>query len=167
MYYLICLTVCFIGIQIRLKDLLLLTNRFNYKISFAQVISYISLVLLISIIVYDIDIIHSVSRWVYAIILSILTGFISEWGLSKLNFRRKTFTYIFRIAILFFISTISYQLSGNILTSILIYGLYLRNSPFGIIHGKDIFLSSKLISRETKESIKFLFNSNSDNIIIS
>lgn len=139
LYLFLSLIIVYLGFQISLRDFKLLTGCYNYKIRFPQLISYFCLSIGVVIIFYDLY-----DKDYIVIMLSSLTSliisFISEWLLSKLNPRAQLFSLLYRFCIIISFFSINYINFNSCYIPFLIYGLYLRNCYFGVVHGKSLLL---------------------------
>lgn len=133
----------FIGAQIRLSDISLLSGKINYTIQTAQYISYLALLLSVGIIVFDVMSV-GVGIVVISTIASLILSFVFELVLSKLNTQKRTLSILYRIAIIAVIALLFCN-NGKIgITYFLVMGMYLTNNIFGAVHSKDYRISAKL-----------------------
>lgn len=133
--------------QIDLADIRLLTRRYNFKPRREQRISWIvaaSLVLLSLIYIVFIDT-RTVERIIWGSIGFLCIYALAEWALAKIEPTKIGFSVVYRLAVLTLLSCQSHQTSGFIpLIQVILCGLYFRNCPFGIVHGKNFRLTWKL-----------------------
>ncbi len=136
MYILINFLAFFIGAQIRVNDLHLLSGRVNYKKQLPQYITYLSCLLFFACIVYDIRTTTFFSILTFAGV-SLFLSFAVEFGLSKFNSKSRFVTLVVRLLEMTFIYYMLYVNDVLMFMPFIICGIYLSNSPFGVVHGKD------------------------------
>ncbi len=137
---LIAIAAFLIGFQIELRELRLLTGRYNYRIQAAQSVTFLATLLAIGGMIWNCfgNIPHTIlfSAGVFLLVA------VSEWILTRMNPSRALFSWGFRIAGIILLSSLITRFSSEIqVVPFLLAGLYLRNSPFAIPHGKKMGLA--------------------------
>ncbi len=164
-YIITALLASYSGIQCLLRDIKLLSARYNYKLGIPQIISYVFLLVGIWIICWDVFNAVSFGKLSLICILTILISFISEWFLAKINPHNIFVSIFFRIIVVLSLSILLYTNSLPYYTPFLIYGLYVRNSFFGSVHGKFMYLSKlfpRTVNVKQSSSPKDLFSNTAD-----
>lgn len=154
-YIIMCLAAFFIGFQILLRELYLLTGKYNISVANAQLVTYGSSVLSLALLFHDI--------WLGSIPMLLIVSaallpfiFFAELVLSRMNPSTPIVSWIFRFAYVVFFSYLASSLSfGNRmpLFPFVLMGVYLRNVTFGIPHKKDLCLEY-LFARKTENVIQ-------------
>ena len=134
--------LCFvIGLQIGIGDLNSIRSCVNYKIGIVQkltvFLTFFSLVIII-IDTYN----TSWDSLIFIIVCSIFASFLLEWGMSKINCCIVFINIILRVIFIIIASVFLYMNNSYMILPFLIYGVYITNCPFGVVHGKDLRLSS-------------------------
>lgn len=146
-----------IGYQLWYPDLLLLSGNYNYKVQRVQFISFGVLLIAVTGIGYDVATGVYLFSLFYSLLASCFCYFI-EWLLTRLKPHHRFVSWGYRLFFLcvFFIVTNGcfQQEEALVCTPFLLWGILLRNSPLGIIHGKDLALSSYM-RRRFKNSSSF------------
>jgi len=143
LYCLFSLLAFFIGIQIWLPEIKLLSKRYNYKIGVAQVITYVCSILAITCVVHDLivaDKFFAILSFLVAIIYAALT----EWFLAKIGSQYDLLNWGIRCCLFSLFGLMLITNNLIFITPFLIIGVYLRNCPMGVVSGKKLFISSYL-----------------------
>lgn len=143
MYILILFLAYFVGAQIRVNDLHLLLGRVNYKKQLPQYITYLAFFLSFVCLVYDIRS-TTILSFITFVGVSLILSFVIEFALSKFNSKSRFVTFVVRLSELVFIYYVLYVNEVLMFMPFIISGIYLSNSPFGVVHGKDYRLGSYL-----------------------
>lgn len=147
MFIILSIFTTFIGLQIQFNDWILLTNKYNYQIGHAQLITYFFSVL--AVLTVALDLIYFTNLFLLLLITIILTLAIalSEWVWGKTNPKCTYLSWAYRVSFVLIAALVLHRLYSSAIpfTAFLAIGLYLRNNPFGIAHGKDLFLASYFI----------------------
>jgi hypothetical protein len=143
MCFFIALIVYCVGAQIRFNDLTLLFKKINYRKQLPQYVTYCSCVIVLWCLFYDI-----LTAGVLGLLLLVSVGLflslVTEFFLSKLNPKSRFISLSVRFIELSLLYFIIFSFETALLTPFVICGLYLSNSPFGVVHGKDYRISSYL-----------------------
>lgn len=151
-----------LGIQINIKELDLLSCKYNYKLGSAQIVTF--LVTLISILIFVIDLLKIDFVILFAeLIISFLFAFGTEFIWAKFNTQNRLLTLIYRISVITIFSLAEQIfIKGYCISPFIVMGIYMRNNRFGSVHRKDYTISSLLKRKITKknyeESNKLTFN---------
>ncbi len=111
----------------------------------------LSTIVLCILLLYDIIFVHStLSEWTIGILVPLIVFFIVEWTLTRINPHNKILTWVVRcvavIVCCFFLFFCIHDFRVSLL-GFFIVGIYLRNSPFGAPHIKDLCIET-YISRK-------------------
>ncbi|MBR0037201.1 MAG: hypothetical protein IJP70_06125 [Bacteroidales bacterium] len=81
---------------------------------------------------------------------------LSEWIISKINPRQAVVSWLFRLCVVLLLSYLACSLFCIIpVFAFWVMGIYVRNSPFGIAHGKDLALAYLCRRSETPQLATF------------
>lgn len=144
----------FIGFQILLRELCLLTGRYNISVGKAQSVTYVSSLVSLALMFHDVCFCSITVLLVFSAALLTFI-FFAEFVLSRMNTLTPFVSWTFRFA---YVGLISYLISsmayGNRMPffPFVLMGVYLRNVTFGIPHKKDLCLEY-LFSRKTEKVI--------------
>lgn len=145
LFMVISLLSCYIGLQVSVRDLKCFSRKINYKIGGAQILCLIFFIISLALICYDVT---NVKWWLILYVpVAIFVSAFWEWVLSKICSKSLALNITLR---LFFIITFAYVIllcNEHIFLPFVLYGFYIRNCPFGVVHGKDLYLSSFLKRR--------------------
>ncbi len=135
-----------VGLQLKWRELRLATRKYNYRPAKAQLPTVLSAIVFCLLLLYDIIFVHStLGDWAIGILVPPIVFFIVEWTLARVNPYNKIFTWIVRCMLIvvccFFLSLCAYDSRVSLL-GFFIVGIYLRNSPFGAPHIKDLCLEA-------------------------
>lgn len=153
MYLLLSLYIFFIGLQIQASDWSLLSGKYNYRIGHAQIVSYFCSLLATLTFVIDFVFRNGNIFVILAttLVLTLVTA-VGEWALGRLNPKQSYVSWGFR----FLLQGVAAYLLNLLLRAstpflpFLVAGFYLRNNPFGIPHGKNLFLATLFPRRQAK-----------------
>lgn len=127
-----------IGYQIYNKDLLLITGKYNYDISWPQILTYISALLaVLSLYVSDGNVLHD---GLIALIAFVGVSF-SEFLLSRISSKRVFFSIGYRIFIVIVMYILLRYLGNNSFFPFFLMGWYVRNCMFGVPHRKSLIVA--------------------------
>lgn len=146
-FSLVSILLVFLGVQIQINEISLLKGNINYKIGIVQWITYITAVIALSISINQL--------FVANILLEILTTgivlfvfIISEYLLARIQPSRVRYSWYWRFIVTYICAFVCYHLriliGSEVLPTIpfIIAGIYLRNTPFGITHGKNLWIAN-------------------------
>lgn len=139
----IAIIVYCVGAQIRFTDLTLLFNKVNYVKQLPQYVIYCCFVVFVFCILCDIVTDGVASLLLFASV-GLFLSFVTEFLLSKLNPNSKFISFVIRLVELSLLCLIISSFDASIITPFAVCGLYLTNTPFGVVHGKDYRISSYL-----------------------
>lgn len=155
LYILASLTASFIGFQIYIPELLLLSRKYNYVIQKAQFVTYISFIIAICMLFYDIYM-NNIALMLTASCFVLFITFLAEFILARFSPSQSIISWSFRSVYIFMLSLSLFIWSGgkwNPLLPFILIGVYLRNSTFGIPHKKELCMSY-LFHRDEQQSIE-------------
>lgn len=140
-YFVIAVIACWVGFQLQAGELKLLTGKYNYRWQKAQALSMLSALSGICVLVRDL-MTRSIPDILISCAIALAVSFLSEWFISKTNPRKALVSWGCRLLIILLLSGLLCLLFGNVsAVSFWLVGVYLRNSPFGIAHPKDLALA--------------------------
>lgn len=141
-----------LGIQIQMNEWKLLSGHYNYPLGKAQFVTYVCGFLAIVIATKDVLFVSKLTLLFSSLLL--LTIFaICEWGISIINPKNAInswfarFMIILGYAILYRMFCAQTSFCEYPVMPFILVGIYLRNTPFGIAHGKKLWLA-RLFSRK-------------------
>lgn len=154
-----CIIACLIGLQIYIPDLLLLTNKYNYRIGIPQSFTYISLVIciLVSFVVENGFFLYSLG---YAFVFVIIWAF-SEYKYAKFRITNIYITIIFRVLLCSLFAITIYSFTKKSFIPFFCMGVYIRNFKYGITH-PNLFVIAKCFKKGKNE---ILIDSNNLSLI--
>ena len=140
-----------IGLQISISDLKCFSHQIKYEIGTAQILCLVFFLTSLGFILYDII---NVKFWLmlYAC-AAIFVSFLFEWFISKIDSQSLVVDIFLRFIAIIIFAYIICVYGLQLFTPFVLYGLYIRNCPFGVAHGKDLYLSTYL-TRRTFPAIK-------------
>lgn len=160
-YYLCTFLALLLGIQIQSSDWKLLSGKYNYRIGLPQYITYAFTLIALATALRDIITLSLMSELVVCVaILAIF--FISELILAHINPKVCRLSWYWRFMVTWLCALITYHICILFNEAAVPYlpfvlaGIYLRNTPFGITHGKDLWIASHM-KRNVKPDF-FVFN---------
>ena len=160
-----------LGLQIQTRELRLLTFRYNYRIQLPQFVTFAAAV--VALLGCSMDIcamtlrIHESAvllEWshaqiaghafitIFATLLPLIVFVIAEWGLSRMRPSTAFVSWGVRFAItavLAISEPLGFFIAPPMFTAFVLVGLYLRNNPFGIPHGKVLWIAAHMERRAT------------------
>jgi hypothetical protein len=154
-----------LGAQIYCKDFLLLAGTYHYRIRLAQCVTYVATaVALFFVIGFNVLTNKAVagtftgaaaySPWIdlcVFCIIAYLGSFAFEWTLAKINWQNRVLTASVRLAEVALLCVVQYGSREAIyILPFVVAGLYMRNSKFGVVHGKDFFIACHMHDRRVK-----------------
>ena len=143
-YPLLSLITAFIGSQIQMSELSLLTRHYNYKIQLPQCMTYASIILSVAVILCEVCICGFHALILVEIVACILLWLIAEYILSKLSPHRLAVSIMWRISLIIVMACTLLTWSFPSLVPFVAIGICFRNSPLGCVHGKPFFLAYRL-----------------------
>lgn len=150
--------LCFIiGAQISINEIKLTIGKFNYRKSNTNLTSLVALLISYIFIYMDFHINSLFSYFFNLIIMAFLYSIIKEWLLAKINCQNLKLSLLLQfisIGLSFFALQ---QLGINSFIFFLIAGFYFRNCPFGVVHGKVLFIQFHRKNTIWKQKIKEIY----------
>ena len=147
-FFILSLIATYVGIQIQLTELKLLTNRYNYRIHAIQTISIIAATIAVGVSITDIVLKHEeITTIIFESLLSLLFLMLVEWILCRLSPKSRIISTIWRIAEVGIIAISIYMYGSSSIIPFIVIGLWLRNSPLGIVHGKNLYIAYTINSK--------------------
>lgn len=149
----LALAVALLSAQVQLSELRLLSGRYSYRMQKPQAVTMIASVLTLLVVV--IDLMTKVGWYVvWQCLIAAFVWLVSEWLLSRLSPHRLVVSVVWRVVVvaataIFFLL----QWSHASLLPFVFIGLWLRNTPLGLVHGKDLFLACHL-TRYSKDEYR-------------
>lgn len=142
----LALAAFLVGAQIQLGELRLLTGRYRYQFQKPQLVTLLALLLGLLLIVSDAYGMKGSAAGVLAeLLVLLLVSVMSEWLLARLSFVSVGATVVFRLLVVLGAALAVLAVFVHLSVSpFLLTGLYLRNCPFGVVHGKAFFLAYRL-----------------------
>lgn len=146
-YHLCAFLALLVGVQIQMSEWKLLTGRYNYRIGRAQCVTYAFTVVALAIALCDI---MTVSPVLEIVVCVVTFGIfvVSEWILSRINPSVHCMSWYWRFIVNCLCTMIAYRatmfFSGAYIPFLpfVVAGFYFRNNPFGVTHGKDLWIAS-------------------------
>ena len=144
---LFALLMVLLSAQVQLSELRLLSGHYNYRLRAAQAVTLVAGVLVLAVVGYDVvgmvfwreDPFDAVMVLLEAA-FCLLVYMVSEWLLAKWSPWRLLLSVLWRLAaIVGTVWAISKWGQQSLLPFVLM-GLYFRNSPFGVVHGKTFWV---------------------------
>lgn len=138
-----------VGLQIQVNEWKLLTGKYNYHISIPQYVTYTCTLFAAAIALHDILFVSSLTV-IIACAITLAIFFVSEWAISYINPSVCRFSWYWRFIATGLCTILAYRLTMLLNDSVFPYlpfvlaGIYLRNTPFGITHGKNLWIASHL-----------------------
>ena len=157
-YILYFFLTAWLGAQISLNDLRLFTGNYNYHASFFQWISLFLFITFIASLTYDIVNIGAIFTLLNMIAIFSI-AIVKEWVWSKVNTKSIIFSIIYHLITIVIISVCIYN-CNSFLSLPFIMGIYFRNCPFGVVHGKPFYITSWFKRKNTIFITKKSLNNN-------
>lgn len=151
MCFFIALIAYCVGAQVRFNDLTLLFNKINYRKQLPQYVTYCCFVIVLLCLLYDI-LIAGVLGLLHFVSVGLFLSLVTEFSLSKLNPKSRFISFSVRFIELSILYFIIFSFETTFLTPFVICGLYLSNSPLGVVHGKDYRISSYLSRTKNRKN---------------
>lgn len=127
--------------QVQLSELCLLSGHYNYRPQAAQSVTLIAGILVLLIAVYDI-------MWsglnvviLYEVVLCAFGFVVSEWLLALWSPKLLAQTIVCRLIIVVAMAFVINLWGQPSLLPFVLIGLFFRNNPFGVVHGKPFWLA--------------------------
>lgn len=140
LYPLLSLLAYFIGAQVQRSELCLLIRRYNYRLQPPQWITYLSAAIGLVLLANDTftgNRLSGVLLWVSAILATIVL----EWLLARISPKNLFISFSLRFVLIMVIAYIGQRVHACFLIPFFSMGYYVRNTPFGVAHGKPLFLA--------------------------
>ena len=147
LYSIFAILATFIGAQIQLSEFSLLTGRINYRAQWPQAVTLVATVLAFIIIACDIVEIRFNTYVIVEVMLGLIICVFSEWLLSRLSPTALWVSLVWRVVLCIAMAVAIGLQTGETypLLPFLAMGLYMRNSPFGIVHSKSFFIACGMV----------------------
>jgi hypothetical protein len=139
-FFLLALLAVLLSAQVQLSEFRLLTGRYNYRLQATQWMTWIAGLLSLLAAICDITVSGLNCIVFIEIVLCGLTYAISEWLLARWSPKQLTLTVAWRLLVILMLATAVAFWGQQSLLPFLSIGLYFRNSPFGVVHGKPFWL---------------------------
>lgn len=149
-YFLSAIVAWLLGAQVALREMRLLSGHYNYKLMIPQYVTFISFAVSVLLLAYDIFNYSVSMSWLLAVCGVTLTYAVWEWILSILSPHKLFISLLLRILFIFVTTRVLCLADMKALMPFVVAGLFLRNSPFGVVHGKPLFLVSRM-KRKTND----------------
>jgi hypothetical protein len=131
----------FVSAQVQISELRLLSGYYNYKLQPVQAVTMVTGMLLLLVVVLDIARSGLNGLIIFEVMLGLLVSMMSEWFLSRWSPHYLTLTVLWRIVVVALLAWAIGKCGQQSLLPFVVMGLYLRNNPFGVVHGKPFFLA--------------------------
>ena len=160
LYSIFAILATFIGAQIQLSEFSLLTGRINYRAQWPQTMTFVATVLAFIIMAYDIVVIQFNTYVIVEAMLGIIICLFSEWLLSRLSPTALWVSVVWRVVLgIAMAVAIGLKTGGTYpLLPFLGMGLYMRNSPFGIVHSKPFFIACRMVRKSNHRCVETAVN---------
>ena len=134
-----------VGLQIQLSELRLLTGHYRYELQAPQWVTLVAATVAVIAVVAEVLMggtsVFSVVAWA---VLCVPFWLCAEWLLARLSPRRLWLSLAFRLAIVASTVLVFRFLGLCSVIPCLLWGIIVRNSPLGIVHGKPMWLAHHL-----------------------
>lgn len=139
-YPLLCCLSFLLGAQLQLNELGLLSRQYNYGVQKAQFISFGAAVAGLALL--TVDLLHiPFWPWLGLVGAAFVIPLLAEWCLARLSPKHVMTSQVLRFIILLLCACLSGLSQLYVLFPFFVAGLYVRNSPFGVVHGKPLFMA--------------------------
>ena len=143
LYFVTCLLLFLLSMQIQISELRLLTGKYNYRIQAAQYVTYVSSLLTLLLLIVNIKSFVCLP-WLALSLGSLVVTFVVEWCLSRISPDNLFMTLAIRASLLLIGAALMAYMGFFFYTPFVVSGLFVRNSPFGVAHGKPMFFAYRL-----------------------
>ena len=134
-YLFVSLALWFVGAQVQLSELRLLSGHYNYRLGHPQWVTFAAAVLCLLTIVADV-LQHSLVLLAAGVLPLLVWYALGEWLLSLWSPVRFGVALFFRLMVVMAACVACYMWLSDLLLAGMLAGLYLRNSPFGVVYGR-------------------------------
>lgn len=138
--------------QVQLSELRLLSGHYNYRWQAAQTVTLVAGVLTLAVVGYDVMLTGLNIIVLLETVVCLLFYIVSEWLLAKWSPQRLVLSVLWRLVIVAGMAWAIGQWGQLSLLPFVLMGLYFRNCPFGVVHGKP-FCVSFLLPSPTGETL--------------
>lgn len=145
MIFILIILCFFAGMQIFVDDFKLLFGRYNYRLRKSQWITYLFALMAICACCYDILEYRNVAAFVASLFVIPIVIAVSEFILAKLSPSNPLLSIGTRIILVIVLAWLMALLECKSLTPFVLAGIYIRNCPFGVVHGKNCFLTHHIL----------------------
>lgn len=139
-YILYSYFAAWLGAQIAIPELKLFGGKYNYHLSISQWITLICFITFLTIIIHDVTDYGGIST-LLGITIFLCLAIFKEWFWSKINTSSIIASSIYHLTVIGIIAVYTCKIDC-FLSFPVIWGIYFRNTPFGVVHGKNFFISS-------------------------
>lgn len=150
-YILSAFVAWLLGAQVAFRELHLLSGKYNYKIKTPQFVTFVSCALTLLLLACDVCNSSFGWPWFLGICGMALAYTVWEWVLAMLSPRHLLTSLLLRTVFILVAAWGLSQAGMMILTPFVVAGLFFRNSPFGVVHGKPFFLVSWMRRKGLRE----------------
>ncbi len=127
--------------QVQLSEFRLLTGRYNYRWQVSQAVTLVAGVLTLAVVGYDVVRTGMNLVMLFETAVCLLFYIVAEWLLAKWSPRRLVLSVLWRLVIVAGMAWAISQWGLQSLLPFVLMGLYFRNCPFGVVHGKPFWIS--------------------------
>lgn len=148
----ICFAIAFffVGMQLQLSELALLSRHYNYKLKTAQMVTYVAALVSLGVLIYDIFAKHQVFSLLLESLLCLFLWIIVEWLLARLSPSRLAVSGLFRLMLIILVALAMHRWGVVLLSPFVVMGIFFRNSPFGVVHGKPFWLVFRMAFQDLR-----------------
>ena len=129
--------------QLQVSELKLITRRYNYRCHAPNYISYIAALGILVVLVWD-CVNSDLLPIVVALFVSLFVAITKEWFWAKVNAEKISITCLFHFFLVFLFCCVERYFNVYIYVPLAVLGIYNRNCPFGVVHGKNFYLATYL-----------------------
>ena len=126
--------------QISFRDLKLLSGQYNYHICKAQWMTYFFALCSVFVCIHDVFVCTDIAVLIVVSLLMPIAVAVVEFVLAKLSPSRSLVSIGTRVAFAIGSFWMVKTLGCEALIPFILAGVYIRNCPFGVVHGKNCFL---------------------------
>lgn len=150
MIYLLSIICLFAGMQICANDFKLLFGRYNYRLHKSQWVTYLFTLIAICVCCYEVWRCSNLAVFVVALFFVPIVIAVSEFILAKLSPTNPLVSIGARLFLALGLAWFMTMLECESLTPFVLAGMYIRNCPFGVVHGKNCFLTHHVLPSKGK-----------------
>lgn len=139
-FLLSALLAWYLSAQVQLSEVRLLSMHYNYKLQAPQTLTMVAAVLLLFVVGFDLWRYGVNGSILLEVILCMLVYVIVEWLLALVSPKELVVTVVGRLLMVLVMAWIVGKREPSLLPFVLT-GLFFRNSPLGVVHGKPFWLA--------------------------